>query len=360
MNNKTLIIAEAGVNHNGNEKLAFELVDAAKQAGADIVKFQTFKAKKLVTASAKQAEYQIKNTGKQESQLDMLSCLELSYEAHHKLLNYCKKLNIEFLSTAFDSESLQFLVSDLGLKRLKIPSGDLTNAPLILEHARTGCDLIVSTGMATLSEVEMALGVIAFGYITDNDEKPSLDAFQAAYYSVEGQKALKEKVTILHCTTEYPAPMEDINLKAMDTLSNAFNLPVGYSDHSQGITIPIAAVARGALIIEKHFTLNKNMEGPDHKASLEPDELTEMVSSIRKIELALGDGIKGPRPSEMKNKAIARKSLVASKAISLGDLFTNDNVEIKRPGNGLSPYLYWQLLEKAAQKKFKEGDLLSE
>jgi len=359
-NNRTLIIAEAGVNHNGDEKLAFELVGAAKKAGADIVKFQTFKAKKLVTSSAKQAEYQVRNTGKQESQLEMLSRLEMSYDAHHKLLHYCEKLSIEFLSTAFDSESLKFLVDDLGLRRLKIPSGDLINAPLVLEHARTGCDLIVSTGMATLSEVEMALGVIAFGYITDESKQPSLDAFYEAYYSIEGQKALKEKVTILHCTTEYPAPMEDINLKAMDTLANAFNLPIGYSDHSQGITIPIAAVARGAKIIEKHFTLDNNMEGPDHKASLEPNELTEMVSSIRKIELALGDGIKGPRPSEIKNKAIARKSLVASQNIQCDEKFNDVNVEIKRPGNGLSPYLYWQLLEKTAKKEFQEGELLSE
>ena len=360
MNNKTLIIAEAGVNHNGDEKLAFKLVDAAKKSGADIVKFQTFKAKKLVTSSAKQADYQVKNTGKKESQLAMLSRLELSYEAHYKLLKYCKVLGIEFLSTAFDTESLKFLVDDLGLKRLKIPSGDLTNAPLVLEHAKTRCNLIVSTGMATLAEVEMALGVIAFGYTAPSQTNPTLEAFQLAYYSVEGQKALKEKVTILHCTTEYPAPMVDINLKAMDTLAQAFNLPIGYSDHSQGITIPIAAVARGALIIEKHFTLDNNMEGPDHKASLEPDELTEMISSIRKIELALGDGIKGPRPSEIKNKAIARKSLIATQNISIGDKFTSDNIEIKRPGDGMSPYLYWQLLEKKSLKQYQENELLNE
>ena len=214
----TLIIAEAGVNHNGNDKLAFELVEAAYQAGADIVKFQTFKAKNLVTESAKQADYQVANTQKQESQLAMLSRLELSYEVHHQLVAHCNKLGIEFLSTAFDSESLDFLVNELGLKRLKIPSGEITNAPLVLEHARTGCDLIVSTGMATLAEVESVLGVIAFGYLTDDDKQPSILAFQQAYASNEGQRLLKEKVTILHCTTEYPAPMEEINLKAMDTL----------------------------------------------------------------------------------------------------------------------------------------------
>ncbi len=250
----TLIIAEAGVNHNGSEKLALELVDAAYNAGVDIVKFQTFKAKKLVTVTAKQADYQIENTQKEESQLAMLSRLELSYEFHHDLVSYCNKLGIEFLSTAFDFESLDFLVNELGLKTLKIPSGELTNAPLVLQHAQTGADLIVSTGMATLAEVESALGVIAFGYLAKNDIAPSLDAFQAAYFSAEGQALLKTKVTLLHCTTEYPAPMKDINLKAMDTLAAAFKLEVGYSDHSAGISVPIAAVARGARIIEKHFT----------------------------------------------------------------------------------------------------------
>lgn len=354
----TLIIAEAGVNHNGQEHLAIELVDAAKKAGADIVKFQTFKAKRLVTVDAKQCDYQVKNTGKQESQLEMLSRLELSYEAHHRLLNYCNKQNIEFLSTAFDLESLHFLVNDLGLKKLKIPSGELTNAPLVLEHAKTGCDLIISTGMATLAEIEMALGVIAFGYIAKDKERPSIDTFQAAYFSEEGQQALKTKVTILHCTTEYPAPMEDINLKAMDTLATAFNLPAGYSDHSEGITISVAAVARGACIIEKHFTLDNTMEGPDHKASLEPKELADMVKAIRSVELALGDGVKGPRPSEIKNKAIARKSLVAAKSIKAGNTYSTENLTIKRPGNGSSPYLYWELLGKEALNDHAEGEVI--
>jgi N-acetylneuraminate synthase len=230
----TLIIAEAGVNHNGDEKLAFELVDAAWKAGADIVKFQTFKAKNLVTAEAVQADYQVANTQKKESQLEMLSRLELSWDAHHKLIDYCKKLGIEFLSTAFDSESLNFLVNELGISRLKLPSGELTNAPLVLEHARTGCDIIVSTGMATLAEIESALGVIAFGYTAEKNALPGVEAFQHAYASVEGQKALKEKVTILHCTTEYPAPLNEINLRVMDTLKQAFDLPAGYSDHSEG------------------------------------------------------------------------------------------------------------------------------
>ena len=356
----TLIIAEAGVNHNGDEKLAFKLVDAAYQAGADIVKFQTFKAKNLVTENAKQADYQITNTGKQESQLAMLSRLELSYESHHKLVDHCSKLGIEFLSTAFDSDSLKFLVNELGLTRLKIPSGEITNAPLVLEHARTGCDLVVSTGMSTLSEIEAVLGVIAFGYTEDKTAEPSELAFQQAYASEIGQLALKQKVTILHCTTEYPAPMAEINLKAMDTLGRAFELPAGYSDHSEGITIPIAAVARGAVLIEKHFTLDKNMEGPDHKASLEPHELSAMVKAIRQVEVALGVGVKSPTVSEVKNKAVARKSLVAFKAIKSGETFTADNLTIKRPGSGISPYRYWELLNKPATKDYQLGDLIIE
>ncbi|EOW9249443.1 N-acetylneuraminate synthase [Vibrio cholerae] len=356
----TLIIAEAGVNHNGNEVLAFQLVDAAHQAGADIVKFQTFKAKNLVTEQAKQADYQVVNTQKQESQLEMLSRLELSYAAHHQLVKHCESLGIEFLSTAFDSESLDFLVNDLGLKRLKLPSGELTNAPLVLEHARTGCDLIVSTGMATLAEIEMALGVIAFGYTEAENEAPSMIAFQQAYASEAGQKALKEKVTILHCTTEYPAPMAEINLRAMDTLGNAFDLPAGYSDHSEGISIPIAAVARGAVLIEKHFTLDKKMEGPDHKASLEPNELAAMIKAIRQVEVALGTAVKSPTVSEVKNKTVARKSLVASQTIRTGESFSAENLTIKRPGCGMSPYLYWEMLDRIATRDYQLGDLIVE
>ena len=356
----TLIIAEAGVNHNGCEKLAFKLVDAAFSAGVDIVKFQTFKTKKMVTSSAKQCEYQIKNTGKTESQFDMLTRLELSYEFHHDLLQYCNELGIEFLSSAFDEESLAFLVDDLGLKKLKIASGELTNAPLLLLHAQTNVDLIVSTGMATLDEVELALGVIAFGYQALPDTAPSMEAFHAAFLSIEGQQLLKEKVTILHCSTEYPAPMVDINLKAMDTLRTEFKLATGYSDHSSGIEISIAAVARGAVLIEKHFTLDKNMKGPDHKASLDPVELKAMTFAIRNVELAIGDGIKAPRPSEIKNKVIARKSLVAAKSIVKGEIFNHENLHAKRPGNGLSPYCYWELLNSTATISYQEGDIIDE
>lgn len=356
----TLVIAEAGINHNGSRELAFKLIDVAKVAGADIVKFQTFKAKNLVTKEAKLAEYQLKNTQKPKSQLEMLSRLELSYETHYELVKYCDSLCVEFLSTAFDLESLNFLVNDLRLKRLKIPSGELTNAPLVLAHARTGCDLIVSTGMATLSEIETALGVIAFGYISDKVAEPTMLGFQEAYASAAGQKALKEKITILHCTTEYPAPLEEINLRSMDTLRRAFDLAAGYSDHSEGITIPIAAVARGAVLIEKHFTLDKNMDGPDHEASLEPHELGLMIKSIRQIEIALGSNVKIPSISEVKNRSVARKSLVAAKDIQEGEELTDFNLAVKRPGTGVSPYRYWDLVGCKAKKGYKAGELIIE
>lgn len=355
---KVCIIAEAGVNHNGSEELAFKLIDAAYEAGADIVKFQTFKAKELTTSSAKQADYQKINSKKEETQLSMLSRLELSYEVHHKLIKYCSTLGIEFLSTAFDLDSLEFLVDELELKKLKIPSGEITNAPLVLAHARTGCDLIVSSGMATLAELEAVLGVIAFGYTAPTNELPSIEAFQKSYSSSEGRQALANKVTLLHCTTEYPAPLEEINLCAIDTMASAFKLPVGYSDHSEGILVPIAAVARGVTLIEKHFTLDKKMDGPDHKASLDPVELTDMVSSIRNVEKILGTGIKAPYPSELKNKAIARKSLVARKPIKKGDIFSEENIVVKRPEAGMSPYKYWSLLGVIAEADFEEGDTL--
>jgi len=355
----TLIIAEAGVNHNGSEEHALKLVDAAFDAGADIVKFQTFKAKKMVTEAAEQAAYQVANTQKKESQLNMLERLELSYDAHRRLLSRCNFRGIEFLSTAFDEESLNFLVNEIGIQRLKLPSGEITNAPLVLAHARTGLDIIVSTGMATVSEIEQALGVIAFGYL-GRQEEPSISVFNEAYASEEGQKLLREKVTILHCTTEYPAPMDEINLRAMDSMRAAFGLPIGYSDHSEGIDIPIAAVACGAAVIEKHFTLDKEMEGPDHKASLDPAELSTMVRGIRRVEIALGSGVKVPTRSEMTNKAVARKSLVAGQSIKEGVRFTSENLQVKRPGGGMSPFDYWKLLGRTSCKNYEIGDLIDE
>jgi len=354
-----LLIAEAGVNHNGSEELAFELVKAAYYAGVDVVKFQTFKAKKLVTEHAEQASYQIQNTGKTESQLDMLSRLELSYDAHYRLAAYCDELGIEFLSTAFDEESLAFLVNKIGVKRLKLPSGEITNAPLVLAHAKTGLDIIVSTGMTNLADIESVLGVIAFGYL-GLDEEPCKETFSKAYTSQKGQALLKNKVTILHCTTEYPAPMSEINLRAMDTIGKAFDLPFGYSDHSEGITIPIAAVAREAQVIEKHFTLDKAMPGPDHKASLDPEELKEMVSSIRRVESALGRAIKAPTKSEIANMEVARKSLVATETIEPGDYFVPSNLGVKRPGRGISPFCYWEYLGRVSKQSYSPGDLINE
>ncbi|MCY9822062.1 N-acetylneuraminate synthase [Aeromonas media] len=352
------IIAEAGVNHNGCEKLALKLIESAHHAGANAVKFQTFNARKSVTRHAVQADYQIKNTGKKESQLEMVIRLELSYETHHKLLTRCNELGIDFLSTAFDDGSLDFLVNEIGLTTLKIASGELTNAPFVLKHAQTGCNIIVSTGMASLTEVETALGVIAYGYLNPDVQKPTLADFLAAYDSAEGQSILQEKVRILHCTTEYPAPFEDVNLSAMDTMSAAFKLPVGYSDHTKGIAIPIAAAARGACIIEKHFTLDKNMDGPDHKASLEPAELALMISSIRNVEQAIGNGVKIAQNSEIKNKSIARKSLVAATHIQTGTIITAEHIAVKRPGDGISPYLYWDTLGSQATKDYNPDDFI--
>ena len=336
------IIAEAGVNHNGDRNMAFQLVDAAVEADADAVKFQTFKAEGLVTKKADKAGYQKKTTSAEESQFDMLKRLELSKELHYELISYCTDKNIQFLSTAFDHESLDFLVMDLGLETLKIPSGEITNAPLLLAHAKTNKNLIVSTGMSTLGEIEKALSVLAFG-LTGSGE-PGGKAFQAAYFSEKGQQALKEKVTLLHCTTEYPAPPSDINMKALMTMANAFGLGVGYSDHSEGIVVPIVAASMGASLIEKHFTLDKTLPGPDHKASLEPDELKHMVEAIRTVEKVLGDGRKGPKNTELGNRDIVRKSIVAAQKIEKGEVFTENNLAVKRPGTGRSPMQYWDLL----------------
>lgn len=353
----TLVIAEAGVNHNGDIELAKKLIDVAVDAGANIIKFQTFKASKLAAASAIQADYQVKNTGKSESQLEMLKKLELKYEDHFLLVDYCKSKNIDFLSTAFDEESLDFLVNDLGQKLLKIPSGEITNGPLLLAHAKTGLPIILSTGMTTLSEIETALSIIAFGYCYPS-EIPSSANFEKAYCSKIGKESLKAKVTILHCTTEYPAPLADINLNAIETIKHAFKLPVGYSDHSEGVLVPIVAVAKGATIIEKHFTLDRNMEGPDHKASLEPHELINMISSIKEVELVQGDGIKGPRPSELKNKPIARKSIVAAKRIKKNQVLKETDIAIKRPGSGISPIFYWDIIGTQATSDFDKDDLI--
>lgn len=355
------IIAEAGVNHNGSRDRAFKLVDAAIEAGANAVKFQTFTAKNLVTKYAAKAGYQKQTTNADESQFVMLKRLELSHDAHRELITYCEKKGIRFLSTAFDLDSLGFLVNDLGLRTLKVPSGEITNGPFLLEHARSGCDLIISTGMATLGEVEEALSVVAFGLVqgTNSSVQPSREVFQQAYFSSKGQQLLKRKVTLLHCTTEYPAPMEDINFKAMQTMRSTFGLKIGYSDHSEGITVPIAAAALGALVIEKHFTLDRALPGPDHKASLEPNELKEMVIAVRMVEQAMGNGLKDPMPSELGNRDVARKSLVAADDIKKGDIFTEENLAIKRPGTGRSPMEYWDILGATAQNDHSKDEVIA-
>lgn len=352
----TYIIAEAGVNHNGSLDMAKKLVEVAAEAGADAVKFQTFKADKLVSRSAPKADYQTKTTDAEESQHEMIRKLELDEYDHEILVEHCRVCGIEFLSTPFDLESVKLLTGRFDLPCIKIPSGEITNAPLLLKVAHTGKPVILSTGMSILGEIEDALGVLAFGYLSSIG--PSRAAFRSAYFSSEGQAALQKKVTLLHCTTEYPAPLEDVNLKVMDTLRSAFDLPVGYSDHTEGIAVPIAAVARGAVVIEKHFTLDRNLPGPDHKASLEPAELKQMVFAIRVTELALGFGRKYPTPSELKNMDVARKSLVAARTIRAGELLTADNLTVKRPGNGLSPMKYWENIGKTAQHAIEEDELI--
>lgn len=329
-----LIIAEAGVNHNGSVEIAKQLVDAAVEAGVDIIKFQTFKASKLVKKDAKQAEYQKKNIGDgNDSQYDMLKKLELSKENHEELVAYCNEKGIRFWSTAFDLDSLDYLQS-LNLGLWKIPSGEITNYPYIRKIAQYGEPVIMSTGMCDEKDIHNAMDVLAkFGLS-------------------------KDKITILHCNTQYPTPYEDVNLKAMFTIKKDFGVNIGYSDHTRGIEVSIAAVALGATVIEKHFTLDRNMSGPDHKASLEPDELKAMVSAIRNIEKALGDGVKKVSPSEKANIEVARKSIVAACKIKKGETLTKDNLTVKRPGTGISPIKWPEVIGKIAIRDFKEDELI--
>jgi len=331
--NKVYIIAEAGVNHNGSLGTAKKMVDAAIIAGADAVKFQTFIANKVISQYAPKANYQKINTKSEESQLDMAKKLELNSEAHTELNNYCKQGRIEFLSSPFDLESIDLLV-ELGMDIFKIPSGEITNLPYLRKVGGLRKKVILSTGMSDIGEIEDALDILL------------------------EQGTQKENITVLHCNTEYPTPIGDVNLRAMLTIREAFNIDVGYSDHTTGIEVPIAAAALGATIIEKHYTLDRNMEGPDHKASLEPDELKAMIQAIRNIEKAMGSGIKKPSPSEMKNRSIARKSIVASKFIKEGEIFTETNLGIKRPGNGISPMEWENVLGKNAIRDFKIDELI--
>lgn len=329
---KVFILVEAGVNHNGCLETAKKMVDVAKNAGADAIKFQTFKAEKLVSKFAEKAEYQKNNTGIIESQLEMIKKLELSFHNFEELKKYCDNCGILFLSTPFDFESIDFL-DNLGMEIWKIPSGEITNLPYLRKVAKKAKKIIISTGMCELNEIADALKVFKNSGIDD--------------------------ISILHCNTEYPTPMKDVNLKAMLTLKDKFNVEVGYSDHTLGIEVPIAAVALGARIIEKHFTLDKNMPGPDHVASLNPIELENMIKSIRNIEIALGLKDKFVTESELKNRNIARKSIVASREIKIGEIYTEDNLTVKRPGNGISPMRWDEIIGKVANKNYEEDEMIS-
>lgn len=325
------VIAEAGVNHNGSLELAKRLVDEAKMAGADAVKFQVFQAQHLVSRKAAKAEYQKEATGNDETQFEMLKKLELSYENFRTLNDYCQKRNILFLSTAFDKESLDFLEA-LEIPVHKIPSGEVTNLPYLEQIARTGKPIIMSTGMCELGEVEQAISAL--------------------------KKNGAGKIILLHCNTEYPTPFSDVNLLAMRTLAETFKTDTGYSDHTQGIEVPIAATALGAAVIEKHFTLDRTMEGPDHASSLEPEELKKMIDGIRHIEAALGTGKKRPSVSEAKNIKVARKSIVAKREIKKGDIFSEENITVKRPGTGLSPMRWHDVIGRSADRDYKEDEMI--
>jgi N-acetylneuraminate synthase len=351
------LIAEAGVNHNGSLRLARRLIDVAASAGADAVKFQSFRSSDLAGRNAPKARYQIAATGASESQLQMLKRLELDESAHKTLVRHCRDRGIQFLSSPFDVGSVDLLARRLGLPLLKIASGEITNAPLLLAIARTGKPVILSTGMSTLGEIEAALGVLAFGY-TRKGKAPSRESARRAFLSNAGRNVLREKVVLLHCTSEYPAPLADVHLRTMDVLRSAFGLPVGISDHTEGISVPIAAAAREAAVIEKHFTLDRGLPGPDHKASLEPGELKEMVRAVREVEQALGNPVKGPSEGEWGTRAVARKSLVAAKRIRAGDRFTVENLAVKRPGTGISPMRFWEYLGKRAMRNYEPDDLV--
>jgi N,N'-diacetyllegionaminate synthase len=330
---KVLIIAEAGVNHNGDIQLAKNLIDEAATAGADLVKFQTFNADRQVTRTAKKADYQTQTTDSKESQQEMLRRLELTADMHKQLIDHCALRNIGFFSTGFDIESVDLLLR-LGQDHFKIPSGEITNLPYLRHIGRLGKAVILSTGMATLGDIEAALDVLELAGTT------------------------RAQTTVLHCTTEYPTSMAEVNLRAMQSIHAAFGVAVGYSDHTSGIEVAIAAVAMGATVIEKHFTLDRNLPGPDHKASLQPDELKAMVAAIRNIEVALGDGIKRLTPSEARNKPVVRKSLVASHAIKAGEVFSTQNITTKRPGTGISPMRWDEVMGRAASRDFVADELI--
>ncbi len=344
------VIAEAGVNHNGSVDRALEMIDVAAEAGADAVKVQTFRADALVSRSAPKADYQVRTTGSAESQLDMVRALELDEAAHRRLADHCRARRVEFLSTPFDVASVGLLTA-LGVPKLKVPSGEITNPLLLRAVAATGLPLIISTGMSTLDEIERALSVVAAVWT-------GAPAARDAHGGGEGQRLLRERVTLLHCTTEYPAPLDEVNLRAMSTMAARFGLPIGYSDHTEGTVVAAAAVALGAVVIEKHFTLDRDLPGPDHRASLEPPELGAMIAGIRAVERALGSADKGPTASERRNLAVARKSLVAARAIRRGEPFTVQNLTTKRPGSGISAMEYDAWLGRLADRDYEADELI--
>ena len=356
MSDRIFVIAEAGVNHDGSLDDALRMVDVAAEAGADAVKFQTFDAARLVTRRAAKAAYQVRNTGADDGQLAMLRVLELDRDAHHALVARAEAKGVRFMSTAFDMDSLEFLAG-LDMPAIKIPSGDLTWGPMLLKAARLGRPLIVSTGMATLEEIGEALAVIAFA-LTREGLPAGAEDLRSAFQASEGQAALSERVTLLHCTTEYPAPLTAVNLRAMDLMRETFGVAVGYSDHTLGMTVAIAAAARGATVIEKHFTLDRARPGPDHAATLEPDELADMVAAIREVETALGEARKAPAPEEIGNLAIVRRSLVAARPIAAGEPFSLDNLAAKRPAGGLSPMAVWPLLGRPSPRAWAEDEAI--
>jgi N-acetylneuraminate synthase len=350
-----LIIAEAGVNHNGDKAIARDLIDAASEAGADTVKFQTFRAEALVSDTAPKAGYQAAQTGSAENQFEMLKRLELDQETFVELSEHSRKSGLQFLSTAFDEDSLKFLIEDIRMDVIKVPSGELTNAPLLLRIGERRRKTILSTGMGTLDEIERALGVLAYGWC-GGPGAAGRTAFEGAFASDAGQTVLRENVTLLQCTSEYPAPADQINLRAMQTLREKFGLTTGLSDHSTGIAVPIAAAALGAVVIEKHFTLDRSLPGPDHAASLEPDELKSMVRGIRDVTLALGTGVKAPTEVELENAAVVRRRVVARTDIKAGEPFGLDNLTSRRPGDGLSPMEIFDRIGQPSPKDYAAGD----
>ena len=352
------IIAEAGVNHNGDKDLAHKLIEIAADAGVDAVKFQTFNASKLTSPNLAKADYQKKNSNKSESQQDMLKSLELPKDWHIELKEKAEEYKLDFLSTAFDTDSHKFLL-ELGIKKIKIPSGELTNGPLVWEFAKSNLDIIISTGMANMTEIEDALATIAHSYNFQELPK-NMDEIRQSWQNHKIKDSLKNKVTILHCTSQYPTKYNQVNLKAMQSIKDKFNLNVGYSDHTSGISIALAAAANGARIIEKHFTIDRNMPGPDHKTSLEPNELKQMVKEVRNIETALGDGIKKPQEEEKKMMSSVRKQIVAAKKIKKGSLISIDDLTSARCGGGMSPNDMWSLVGKISENGYNVGDLINE